>query len=291
MSEEEAATQVAEETQAPAEEIEGEETEQNAEAAPPEESGPRMFTVKEGGEEFEVTEEELLRGFQRGRASTRKFEAAAKQRKEIEQLLGAMRNPKTLPKVLKQLGVDPDEFAESYVQQRLAEESMPEEERRAKQLAREREEFERQRKEFQEKQDQLKLTAAQKREMEAYEAEFTRVLDTSGLPATQDTIAGIATVMKRALEAGEDLSADDAAAIYREQIESNTQSIVRSMSPSQLERLLGQEALDKLRKHDVGRVRTAQATRPKAKVKKQTSDSSERYRVGEKSFKEIFGGG
>ncbi len=95
--------------------------------------------IKVDKEEFEVTDEELVRGYQSTASATRKAQEVAKLRKEVEADRAEMQSlfnslkqdPKEFWKLAKQLGHDPEKLAEEMVWEKIQYEKMSPEARQA----------------------------------------------------------------------------------------------------------------------------------------------------------------
>jgi hypothetical protein len=234
------------------------------------ESGPRMFRVKLDGEEHDVTEEELLKGYSRGKVSTRRFEEAAKIRKQTEQLLTALRDPESLPELLGHLGVDFNALVEGRIRQLVEEESVPAEEREKRALAREREKLERERDEWTRKRDSETFKESTARERSRLAAEFKDAAEKTGIPHTPRTIAMMAQVMEGALESGVEMTSEEAAELVREDLETTLQERLRVLDADRLAELLGEDKLSTLRKRDVAHLRAKTDVAKAAEQKKPT---------------------
>ena len=94
----------------------------------------RLYRVKIDGQEMEVDESELLAGYQRAKAANKRFEEAAKQRKQAEHFLKLLRTDPV--KVLQhpEVGHDVRQLAEDYLAEIIKKEKMSPEEREKAEL-------------------------------------------------------------------------------------------------------------------------------------------------------------
>lgn len=98
---------------------------------------PRKFKVKVDGQELEVSEEDLLRGYQTREAADKRFKEGAQARKEAEayraevnSVLELMqKDPRGFAEKAKGLGINPAEFAEAILRPIVEEEIAAEEEK------------------------------------------------------------------------------------------------------------------------------------------------------------------
>ena len=85
----------------------------------PAQTQARLFKVMVDGQEVEVDEKELLRGYAHNKAASKRMEEAAMSRKEAEQVLKLFKqNPK---EAFKLLGHDARKFAENIINEELQE--------------------------------------------------------------------------------------------------------------------------------------------------------------------------
>lgn len=236
-----------------------------AEEVPTPSDEPRKFLVKVDGEEVEVSEDELLKGYSRGKASAKRFEEAAKVRKQTERLIEALKDPEQLPELLGKLGVDFNGVVERKIKELIEEESLPEGEREKRALAKERERLEREKQEWEQAQNQTKLQRETEAERQRLVTEFKDAAETSGIPHTPRTIAMMAQAMEGALLAGEELSAQEAAEIVKEDLETTMRDRLGNLDAESLAALLGEDKLKALRARDVEKLKAVEKPSPTKK--------------------------
>ena len=250
--------------------------EEPASPAPPE--SPRRYTVKVDGEELEVEEPELLKGYSRGSASAKRFQEAARLRKEVEGILESLKDPYRLPEVLQQLGVDPSDVYRTWTQEAQQWESMSEEERAKVELNFERQKLEAEKKTIEDQRTQERIARETAQAHRQYMKEFDAAFETAGLPKTPQTIALMAQHMEAALESGYELTAGDAAELVKEQFGSIRKTSLEGLTPEEVEATMGQSWMNTLRKWDVERLQ-AKAPGKAASKPKPPSLPKKRARV------------
>lgn len=241
-------------------------------------SEARRHKVTVDGEELEVDEAELLRGYSRTRAANKRFEEAAKTRKELEasraeiasrereftETIRMVRDPRTRAEAITRLLGGEDALAElatDVLVKRMEWEALPKEERerRSKMTEREKALVEEERKiEAREK----ALRERHEREVEtrakALQAEYTKIfpvaLTKAGAPSTPAAVQRLARTMSDALEAGSPLTVDEAAQIVAEDIREEVRAISSGADPKTLRALLGDSA-EKLRTAELDALR------------------------------------
>lgn len=239
---------------------------QSAEQA---ETERRLHKVVVDGQELEVDDDELRKGYQLRTASQKRFQEAAQKYKEIEEFTkkfpeAIKQNPKA---VFEKFGIDFRTLAEDYLYGELEREKMsPErrelEEYKAREAQREREAQER---EAREQEERLSVEAERAREQ--YEKSFVTALESQGLPRTTETVRRMAHATKLALDAGYDLSVEDAARAVRESFIQEQQELYGTLEGSALLSALGEPLLKKIRAAEIARIRGKTSAAPTSSAK------------------------
>jgi hypothetical protein len=238
----------------------------------------RKHRVTVDGEEIEVDEPELLKGYSRTRAANKRFEDAAKARKELDQTraqiearereftetIQLVRSPKHRVEAIARLLGGQEalhDLAVDVLAQRMEWESLPLEERkrreqmteREKRIAEEERQIEAREKALKERR-RAELDAQSKSLVAQYQKTFPEALKKAGAPSTPYAVQRLARTMGDALDAGAPLSLDEAAQIVAEDIRDELRSVASSADPNTLREMLGENA-EKLRQAELERVR------------------------------------
>lgn len=222
---------------------------------------PRKHRVRVDGEEMEVDEDELRRGYQLSRASFKKMEEAAKERKQAEALRERLKADPWA--AMKDLGLDPDDLAERRVWERIQASQMTPEQRKALEAEQRAKRAEEELKAEREKATASERERLAKVEFQKIDTEITEALTKNELPKTPDTVRRVAQLMERSLELGLNLAADDVAKLVVDEFRESMRRAVKGMTPAQAEAIFGGEFMKTLRKHDLSRIRAAKAQAPK----------------------------
>lgn len=231
----------------------------------------RKHKVKIDGQELEVDEPELLKSYERSKASYKRFEEAARLKREVEarereltETLQLLRSPKHRVEAIARLLGGEDALADmatDVLMKRMEWESLPEPERRRRSEMTEREkriEEEERRLAAREEAARKKRDAEVAAEAERMQQEWMRtwpdILKKAGAPPSRGAIARMAGVMKEALEIGVDLTPQEAAQRVAEEIREEMRAIASDADPEQLRTLLGPGA-DKIRAAEVATAR------------------------------------
>jgi len=164
------------------------------------------FTTKVDGKESveEYDEDTLIRELQMAKAANKRMGEAAKQRKDAEALQKAFMDGDEAK--LRELGLDPDEWAAKRLAERTRKMSMSPEQIEMERMRAEnqqyRSQYERQQQDFESKAQE----ASDQRAWEELQPQFVEALKTRDLPADVATMQLIASVGLEFAEAGIDLS-------------------------------------------------------------------------------------
>jgi hypothetical protein len=188
-------------------------------------------------------------------SSNKKFQEAAKIRKQSEQLINLL---KTDPMSVLQhpsLGHDVRKIAEEFLYQRLQEDKMTPAERElmeVKEKLRQKEAEENAVKEAETEKQNATLRAH-------YEDEYTKdilsTLKVSGLPQTSSTVKKMAYYMYQGLERGVELKASDVVKLVEEDYKRDIQEFITPLDSDRLTNFLSEDLLKKIRSIDLARLK------------------------------------
>ena len=230
--------------------------EKRAEAEKPEAAQPKRYKVKVDGQELEVDESELLRGYSHQRAANKKLQEGVALRKQAEQLIELMKDPSKLWEITEKLGHDPRALAEQLLAQKIEDELLDPKEkefRDAQRKLKAYEEIERKQKEMQEQKIVEEMKAKYQQE---YTQAFVSALQQEQLPATKNTIAEMAKYISRSAKLGYELTAVEAAKLVKEDIVTAQRNLIGNADGETLIKLLGEDLANKVREYDVKRIKS-----------------------------------
>lgn len=251
-------------------------------AETPAEKKKRLIKIKVDGEEEEIDfdaldDNEIATRFQLEKASRKRLDEAAKERKEVEAQkaqikkfleMGASDPRDVLQNLFK---VDPRKWAEEYLRGELSEEALPPEQKEKLALQRQIEEYQAKLKAHEDE----KLSAAeqakeaQRAEMQAqldaqvhaeYKQNFQKALTESGLPETRETMMEMARIAKLNLEHGIELTPSQLASETRKKLSGVNQSVLRSLKGAALESYLGPDVVKEIVRMSIEKVKGARKT-------------------------------
>lgn len=243
--------------------------------------GKRMFKVKVNGADVEVSEDELVSGYQTRKASDEKFREAAMSRKQAEEFIHLLKtNPK---KVLTDpnLGVDFRKLAEEYLVEQMQEEMMEPQERELRDAKRRLQEYEEVEKSKQKEAEEVRKSELRQKYAQDYQNQILGALQTSGLPKTEHTVKRMAYYMHESMKRGMSLGPVDVVDLVKQDYINDTKSLYGGLDADALMSILGDDIASKIRKHDVAKFKSGAAT-----PKKSDSGSSSNTKKSEKLTKD-----
>lgn len=222
----------------------------------------RKFRLKMAGKEEELDltnpehQEKVRRYAQKGESADRKFNEAALMRKQNEEFIRLLKTNPEAVLANPAIGLDVKEWAEKFLWQRLQEEKMSPEQRKALQMEKELEKYRQQ--EIQRKQEeQFRAFEEQKQQYRGkLEQDIIKTLETSGLPKTPRTVARIAHYMLEAKRRGwGDVSPIDVVeTVWKEYVDEHNQ-FYGALPLEKLKSILNPDLRKKFRELDMSEVR------------------------------------
>lgn len=234
----------------------------------------KKVRVKINGQEKVMTVKEVIKLQQLEQASHEKMRTAAQLEKQVKGFVEFLKaNPKA---AMQQLGVDPYEFAEMTLAEKLEAMSMSPEQRELSELKAWKAEQERQEKLRQEHEEQQKMTRAETAEAERLDKELADAFSTSGLPKHKLYVMHVADLMRTEARRGNDLSAREAVSIIKDKVSGLIREAVGSLDADAIRALLGDETVKKLRESELRKVTAGAAPTTKSSSVSLDADGTEK---------------
>ncbi len=218
----------------------------------------RKYKLKVDGEEVEVDEDELKRGYSHQRAANKILQEGKMARKQAEEFISMMKDPQKFFDTAKKLGHDPRDLAEKYLAAQLEDELMDPKDKEIKQLKTEKEIRDREKAEEKEREDAQVRNALKEKYAKEYSDQFVSALESSGLPPTKPMVAEMAKYVSRAASLGFKMTADEAAKLVKEDVLLAHQRLIGEADGDTLVKLLGDNVTNKIRKYDTGKLKDPQ---------------------------------
>lgn len=234
-----------------------EEPAKEAAAAPISYSGTK-HKVKIDDSEQEVTYEDLIREYQKGRAGDKRLREAAQLKKQVDEVVGNLKSGKH-QNLVKLLGKDvARKMAEELLLEEIEYDELPQHEKTIRQLQREKEELEKAKQEQETQRQTLERQRLEKEQGQLLEQEIVTAIKESGAKVSPRLIARMAEVMEAYIvKTKQKLPAKEALKLVRDDIPMDFAAYVEDMSGEQIKELksrLPKKFLDALRKDDVDSV-------------------------------------
>ena len=209
----------------------------------------RMYKVTVDGQDMEVDENELRRGYAHNTAASKRMEEAAMSRKEAEQVLRIFKeNPR---EAFKLLGTDARKFAEQVINDELNEALLTPQQRELRDYKRRVEEYEGESRKAKEEYERNQLETDIAAQAENIQTDIINTLETAGLPKTERTVGRIVYYMQAALAAGYNITPRDVVDQVKADYRSDIQSLMGGLPEDALEAFLGSDNYRKVAKSTV----------------------------------------
>lgn len=222
----------------------------------------RKHKVKVDGQELEVDDEELKRGYAHQKAANKRLQEGMAAKKQAEEFIKMMKDPAKVKEVMTKLGYTREQIrkmSEEVLAAELEEELMDPRERDlrdAKMRLQKYEELEKAQREAKQK----KIDEAMKKKYsEEFSAKFVDALKTEKLPPTKPMVAEMAKYIHRAAKLNFEMTPQEAAKLVKEDIERSYQNLYGESDAETLARLLGEQNLQKIRQYDTSRLKDPNA--------------------------------
>lgn len=205
---------------------------------------PGKVKLKIDGQEIEVTNDELIRLAQKGKAADGRMQEAATVRKQVAQLIESLKsNPF---EVIEKMGLNARELTEKWLYDKIQYEQKPEEERRALEAEMKaqtlQEELDNQKKTVEEQ----KMAQMAEHYRQEYEKQIIDSLEKSKLPRTEGTVRRIADYMYRGIEKGILVSAEDATKLVEEDLSSEMATLFSKLDDEKIKQLATPDIINKI---------------------------------------------
>ena len=219
----------------------------------------RKYKVKVDGQELEVDETELLKGYSHQRAANKILQEGKAARKQAEEFISMMKDPDKFFEVARKLGHDPRELSERQLVSALQAEMMDPRDRElmeARNKLKAIEDMERMQKEAVEKQRNEALKAKYAKD---YSDQFVSALQETGLPPTKPMVAEMAKYIARSAEIGFKMTASEAAQLVKDDIQQAHRRLIGDSDGETLMKLLGDDVANKIRQYDVAKLKSPES--------------------------------
>ncbi len=255
---------------------------------------PDKFSVTIDGEKIEVTQEELVKGYQEHRGSGKRFQEAADLKKRVNAFLagiqqdpiGALRQT-----ITHQMGGNKPaaeqrlrQIVEGYLAGLLEEEALPEPDRRARQLDRDSQELQRQRQELDQQRTQMAEEESVTRRANEGLGIMRSVFEKAGIEEKSFDGEQISDRLARMVRAGENITRDLVEGLALKAVSSRSDSTLAALGNMSVEDLVKSQPdlVKKIRKADLEKLKKERTTKSGAASTSTTSSTKARRRSPQK---------
>lgn len=237
----------------------------------------KKFKVKVDDRDEEVDESELLKGYQKAKASDKRFQEASQLRKEAErekaQIQDLLKQVKENPDLLEQLGIDLDGYSEKRMLRKLERSLKSPEELELEELRSFKSKQEESGKKAAEVQAAKELEQQYALAAEQIDKEVFETLKSAGMKPTPRLVARLAEQMIASLDdEGKRSTATEALGRVKNDYQSDVSELLESLEPSQLNEMFP-GLVKKLRDYSIGQAKASEVPAFKAGVTpKQVND-------------------
>lgn len=254
-------------------------------AETPKAQAPELFEIKVNGKTQRLTRDELIARAQLSESATSRFEEAAQARKQVEKIISTARSNPIEALMDPALGLSKDQirdaFEKWYAQEYIDPETLTPEQLRlrdaeAKLKAYETAESESKAKKEAEEQEQL--TA---RETENLQKTIVEAMESSGLPKTKFFVSRMAFYMRQNLLNGWEAPTSVIVAQVRKERQEIMSDLTESSDPETLIALLGDGVVNKIRQHDLKKLREKRAPSFQPSTPREESETEEKVDYAE----------
>lgn len=222
----------------------------------------RKFKVKVDGEEIEIDENQLISDYQTKRAADKRFQEAAKLRKQAEEVIHLLKTDPRAALRHPAIQANERELAEAILAEELENELLDPKDRQIKQLQRELKEKSDTEAETKAAAEAKSISEAEAQYTAAYETSISAALTTAGLPITNMTVRSMTSYLQNALEAGYDMEPKQVVDLVRQDYQAQIKELFSASDANTITQLLGEDGLKKVRGIDLSRLKSPQQLTP-----------------------------
>jgi hypothetical protein len=211
----------------------------------------------------EVDEEEVLKIYKERKghqqAANKILQEGKAAKKQAEEFVRMMKDKGKLFEAIQKLGHDPRSLAEEFLAAQLEEEMLDPRERELKQAKQKLQMYEEMEKAKKAETERRRDEELKKKYAEDYQKQFIDALKETQLPPTKPMVAEMAKYIHRAAKMNFEMTAKEAAQLVKEDLQNSYMHLYGEADAETLVRLLGDQALQKIRTYDTGKLKNPEA--------------------------------
>lgn len=234
----------------------------------------------------EIDEEEVFKVYkarkEHQRAANKELHEGKNARKQAEEFISMMKDKNKLFDVITKLGHDPRQLTEEYLASQLQDEMMDPREKELRDARNKLKSFE-----DMERKQKEEVARAHHEQMKAkyaedYNKQFVAALSETGLPPTKPMVAEMAKYIARSAKMGYEMTPLEASQLVLEDVQASHRRLIGDSDGDILMKLLGDDVANKIRKYDIGKIKTPQQVLKNVSKDEQPDEYHEREKSGNK---------
>ena len=214
-----------------------------------------LYEVGVDKELFKVNLKELKRGYSHQQGSNKRMQAGIEMKKQADQLIARFETPDGVLEYLKEKGVDPYEFMESKLYERIQDEMMDPKDKKIKEVESKLQKYEREKEEFETTAKEKQVKEYSDQLAKEYQAEFIEALEAYDFkdPSMVSRMAN--KIQDIAKKHGERITGLEAAELVNMDLKRDVGFVLNKCGGKELFNILGEEGLKKVREYDLSRLK------------------------------------
>lgn len=231
---------------------------------------------------FEISDdpkaiEYLKRNLQLSKVANKRMSESAMTRKQAEQFIEALQtDPMRILGNAKIMGEEKfQKLAEEFLSKKIQQQMLSPQERDQLEKEERLRRYEEQERQRNEQEEQARMQELQKHYQESYTKTITQALDASNLPKNPFTVKRMAQLLQQNISYGLEIEPAQLAQLVREDYQKELAAIIGNSSPEQILGMFGDDVTNKLRKHDLEKLKgslTPNAVRTAPKHENRTEE-------------------
>ena len=249
----------------------------------------RKYKVKVDGQEREVEESELLRGYGHQQAANKILQEGKGARKQAEDFIAMMKDPQKFYEAAQKMGHNPRELAEKYLAAQLEDEMLDPREKELKDTKAKLAKYDEIEKEQLRQAEQKRSDELREKYSKEYETQFVDALKDSGLPPTKPMVAEMAKYISRSAKIGFKMTPAEASQLVKEDVQRAQLALFQNSDGDTLLKLLGDEAANKILQARGSKVKSPEANlrTPETQGELQDRNRATSKRMSAKEWREF----
>jgi hypothetical protein len=247
-----------------------------------------LFTLKIDGEEVQMTKEDVVRFAQLGKVGQKRMQEYSQYKKQVDGFLNALKNDPVSVLRDPDLGIDLIKLSQEVLSKKLEEEAMSPEQKELMEAKSELERLREEKKREEEERKQQEYDAEASKFEEELQTKVTEALEKTGLRRDPVVLNRMTDILLMAHDNNLKITPMGAAELVKEELKGDTTSFIKQLSDEQLEEILGDEIITRIRKHSLKKIKSAVPNTKTQEVAKEQPKTQQKSKVNVNSFIKDF---